>query len=559
MNDTVFSSKKDLVIGLDYGTDSVRALLVDAESGAELASSVYEYPRWKMGLYCESTKQQYRQHPLDYIEGLQITIREVLQKISGSHARIAAISVDTTGSTPVAVNQNGIPLSLLPEFEDDPDAMFILWKDHTSIEEADQINALCQTWPTDYSKYSGGKYSSEWFWSKLLHITKTNAQVASAAYSWIEHCDWIPALMTGQTDPSKIRRSRCAAGHKALWNAEWGGLPSKEFLAKLDPGLENLRDHSFFETFTSDVPVGKLSQEWADLLGLENCVLVGVGALDAHFGAVGGQIEPYYLCKVIGTSTCDMIVAPTEEIGNNLIRGISGQVDGSIIPGMLGMEAGQSAFGDIYAWFKNLLMWPLKNILPEHYEGLIKRIDSNLINSLSAKAAQLSDSNSGVLAIDWFNGRRTPDVNSYLKGGITGLTLGTDAPQIFKALVEATAFGSKKIIERFVEEGIPVHGVIALGGVAKRSQFVMQTLSDILNMPIKVARSENACALGAAMFAAVVAGIHVNVKEAQSKMGSGFSIEYLPNHDTVKKFDELYTLYKGFCEFNEYLSKSVVK
>jgi L-ribulokinase len=252
-----------------------------------------------------------------------------------------------------------------------------------------------------------------------------------------------------------------------------------------------------------------------------------------------------------------MIVAPTEEIGNKLIKGISGQVDGSIIPGMLGMEAGQSAFGDIYAWFKNLLMWPFKNMLSEDYEGLIERIDSNLINILSLEAAKLSDLNSGVIAIDWFNGRRTPDVNSYLKGGITGLTLGSNAPQLFKALVEATAFGSKKIIDRFIEEGIPVHGVIALGGVAKRSQFVMQTLSDILNMPIKVARSENACALGAAMFASVIAGIHIDVKEAQSIIGSGFSVEYLPNRENVKKFEELYILYKGFCDFNENLSKSI--
>jgi L-ribulokinase len=379
--------KMRFVMGVDYGTDSVRALLVDTETGNELAISVYEYPRWKKGLYCNPEINQFRQHPLDYIEGLQITIQDIIRKVPGCAKEIKAISIDTTGSTPVAVNQQGIPLALTAEFAEEPDAMFILWKDHTATEEADQINALCQIWSTDYSAYSGGIYSSEWFWSKVMHVVKTNTKVAKATFSWVEHCDWMPALLTGQMNPLYIKRSRCAAGHKAMWHEEWGGLPSKGFLSALHPELGNLKDQLFSETFTSDASAGTLSQEWAEKLGLNTLVLIGVGALDAHFGAVGGQIEPFYLSKVIGTSTCDMIVVPNEEIGNKLIRGISGQVDGSIIPGMLGMEAGQSAFGDVYAWFRDLLMWPLKNMRSEENEKTINELESHLIGSLSTEAS----------------------------------------------------------------------------------------------------------------------------------------------------------------------------
>ena len=540
-------------IGVDYGTDSVRALLIDTNTGEELATSVFEYPRWKKGLYCNSEKNQFRQHPLDYVEGLEFTIREILQMVPGAAGKVCAISLDTTGSTPIAVNENGTPLALLPEFAENPDAMFVLWKDHTSIQEADKINALCRTWHTDYSKYSGGIYSSEWFWSKILHILNNNEQVAKAAYSWVEHCDWMPALMTGNTDPRKMKRSRCTAGHKAMWNAEWNGLPDNKFLSTLNPGMDGLRDKLFSETYTSDLVAGTLSSEWAAKLGLSETVVVGVGGLDAHFGAVGGEIIPYYLSKVVGTSTCDMLVAPMEETGNKLILGICGQVDGSIIPGLLGMEAGQSAFGDIYAWFRDVLLWPLRNSLQDNpdKDAIISKVKSNLIRDLSIAATQIPAGSFDILALDWHNGRRTPDANQYLKGAITGLTLGSDAPKIFRALVESTAYGSKKIIERFKDEGIPIHGVIALGGVAKKSPFVMQILSDVLNIPIKVVRSENACALGAAMFAAVAAGIYKNVQEAQKSMGSGFESNYIPLPENVRIYQKLYRKYVELGNFIE--------
>lgn len=431
--------------------------------------------------------------------------------------------------------------------------MFILWKDHTAIHEADQINALCHSWETDFSKYSGGIYSSEWFWAKILHILHVDEKVGKTAFSWVEHCDWMPALLTGNTNPFRIKRSRCASGHKAMWHEEWGGLPSDKFLSVLDNRLKGLRDRLYQESYTSDIQAGPLSQEWAERLGLNKSVIVGVGALDAHIGAVGGEITPYHLSKVIGTSTCDMLVAPMEEVGNKLIHGICGQVNGSIIPNMLGMEAGQSAFGDIYAWFRDLLLWPLKNFMPEK-DVIYTEIKSKLLTELSEKAAQLPIDESEVLALDWMNGRRTPDANPHLKGVISNLTLGSDAPRIYKALVEATAFGAKKIVIGFTEQGLTIQGIIALGGVAKKSPFVMQLLSDVLNMPIKVVRSEHTCALGAAMYAAVVAGIYPTIEEAQKRMGKGFDKVYSPISTNVDKYISLFEQYSRMGSFIEDIS-----
>ena len=543
---------KKLCIGVDFGTDSVRVILVDPTDGNELASSVSEYPRWKAGLYCNAADNQFRQHPLDYIECLEKAINDVIRKVPDSPAQVIAISIDTTGSTPVAVDRRGIPLSLIPEFAENPNAMFILWKDHTAINESDQINELCRSWETNFNRYSGGVYSSEWIWAKVLHIINTDEKLARAAWSWVEHCDWMPALLTGNTDPLQIKRSRCAAGHKAMWNEEWGGLPSEEFLRSLSPGMAGLRDRLYKKTYTSDMSVGTLSKEWAGRLNLNESVIIGVGGLDAHFGAVGGEIIPYYLSKVIGTSTCDMLIAPVHDVGNNLIRGISGQVDGSIIPGMIGMEAGQSAFGDIYAWFRDLLLWPLK-IEGFSNKGQIEELQNKLIPELSRQASQLPPGGDGIIALDWMNGRRTPDANPHVKAALTGLTLGSDAPRIFRALVEATAFGAKMIVDRFKEQELPIHGIFALGGVAKKSPFVMQVISDVLNMSIKVVRSEHTCALGAAMFASVVAGIYPKLEIAQKKMGMGFDMEYSPNPKNVVIYKDLFRKYTQLGKMTEEL------
>lgn len=549
--------KQKYTIGLDYGTDSVRSLIVNAETGEEAAGAVFYYPRWKKGLYCDPAKNRFRQHPLDYLEGLEYAIKEALKMMPpGSAELIAGLSVDTTGSTPVAVDEKGVPLSLTAGFEENPNAMFILWKDHTAVQEADEINELSKKWATDFTRFEGGIYSSEWFWAKILHVLREDAAVLRAAYSWVEHCDWIPALLTGNTHPKTLRRSRCAAGHKAMWHESFGGLPSEDFLASLDPLLSGLRDRLYKETFTCDMAAGKLTAGWAAKLGLPAGIPVGVGAFDAHLGALGAEIKPFFLSKVMGTSTCDMMVADAGEIGDRLVPGICGQVDGSIVPGLVGLEAGQSAFGDIYAWFRNLLEWPLIHILGktelpdgEYREKLISEISEKIISGLAAEAAEIPVGESGLVALDWMNGRRTPDADQNLKGAIMGLTLGSDAPRIFKALVEATAFGTKAINERFIEEGIRIDGVIALGGVAKKSPFVMQVVADVLNMPIKVARSEQACALGSAMAAAVVSGLYATTGEAQAKMGQGIECEYLPDPENAAKYQALYEQYKRLGKF----------
>lgn len=540
------------VIGVDYGTDSVRSVLVNAHNGEEIAASVYYYPRWRDGLYCDSTLSQFRQHPLDYIEGLEQTIRDCLQKAGPAAAdHVKAISVDTTGSTPVAVNAAGVPLALLPEFEQNPNAMFVLWKDHTAVKEAEEINQKATRFPVNYLKYVGGIYSSEWFWAKWLHVLREDAAIRKACYSWVEHCDWIPFLLTGEKELSRMRRSVCAAGHKALWATEWDGFPPNDFFATLDPLLDGLVNRLYNTIYTADQQAGQLCEEWAARLGLPTSVKIGIGAFDAHMGAVGGQIEPYHLSKVMGTSTCDMLVAPMQEIGQRLIPGICGQVPGSIIPGQMGLEAGQSAFGDVYAWFRKLIMQPVGDLLqsstlldPQLAAALQQELNDRFIQETTAAAAALPLKDSDELAVDWLNGRRTPDADQRVKATITGLHLGTDAARIMKALIEATCFGAKAIVDRFEQEAVPVKGLIGLGGVAKKSAYIMQVMADIMQMPIRIHRSDQTCAAGAAMFAATLAGIYPRVEEAMQAMGQGFDRTYQPDKAKADYYANRFGKYK---------------
>lgn len=552
-------------IGMDFGSDSVRALLVNTVTGQELATAVHYYARWKEGKYCMPSKNQFRQHPLDYVEGIENTIKSVVSQVSKEVVNnIVGIGIDTTGSTPVPVDKSGTPLALLNGFEDNPNAMFVLWKDHTGIREADEINELCRKWEIDYSQYEGGIYSSEWFWSKILHVSREDKNVFEKAYSWVEHCDWVPFLLTGGTDLSQMKRSRCAAGHKALWHESFGGLPPNEFFVALDPMLDGLTDRLFQETYTSNISAGKLSEEWATKLGLSTSVEVAVGAFDCHMGAVGVNIEPYYLTKVMGTSTCDILVTPKNE-KEHLVKGICGQVDGSVVPDMLGLEAGQSAFGDIYAWYNRLLAWPLKESIQnsaliddQTKVKLIEEALENLIPKLTEQASKEPIGTSGELALDWMNGRRTPDANQNLKGVISGINLGSTAPKLFRALVEATCFGAKKIADRFIDEGIPIKGVIAIGGIAQKSPFIMQMMSDVLNMPIKVVKSEQACALGAAIFGAVAANTYKDTFEAMDAMGSPFEMVYEPIGANVPAYQRVYEEYSELAiTIEELIMKTV--
>ncbi len=551
--------EQNYVIGLDYGSDSARAVVVETTTGKTIATSVCYYPRWSKGLYCNPSINQYRQHPQDYIDALVATVRGALEQCpEGTGEKVVGIAFDTTGSTPCFTDRTGTPLALLPQFAENPNAMFVLWKDHTAVKEAAEINRLSHSWEIDYTAYEGGIYSSEWYWAKALHVLREDEDVRRAAYSIIEHCEWMPALLTGVNQARDIVRSRCACGHKAMWHPKWGGLPSEEFLTTLDPLLAGFRDRLFSETQTADQPVGHLTREWAERLGLTTRVVVAGGAFDCHMGAVGAGITPHTFVRVIGTSTCDIMISSYEEIGDRLIHGICGQVDGSVIPGMIGLEAGQSGFGDVYAWFKRLLEYPLKQILSlstaldeETKARLIAETAEQIIPSLTAEAEKIPVEESSVLATDWMNGRRTPDANQMLKGTVTNITLGTTAPRFFRALVEATAFGGKAIVERFRNEGVRIDNVIGIGGIALKSPFVMQTLSDVLDMPVKVCNTDQACALGAAMFAATAAGIYPTVEKASETMNSGFAKEYEPNPANARKYQELYQNYLRLGKMTE--------
>lgn len=551
--------KPNLVLGIDYGTDSCRAVVIDTLDGREIAQGVAYYPRWSRGQYCAPAENRFRQHPLDYIESLESAMEGIFLKAgAGTLKSVRGIAIDTTGSTPCAVTKEGIPLSLLPDFGQDPAAMFILWKDHTSTEEAAEINRLAKSWGgEDYTKFEGGIYSSEWFWAKALHVLSNNPKVARATYSFLEHCDWLPALLTG-TPFDKIKRSRTAAGHKAMWHESFGGYPAAEFLAKLSTALAEIAPTLGTKTYTSDQVCGHLTEEWAGRLHLEAGIPVAVGSIDAHMGAVGAGVKPGVLVKVMGTSTCDMIVSPKGGTEERLVAGICGQVDGSIVPSMLGYEAGQSAFGDVYAWFKKLLLWPLEAILPE-YSGmddaaksaLRQKFDESIMATLERDAEKLDPADSSLLALDWLNGRRTPDANQLLKGAITGLTLGTTAPMIYRALIEATAYGTKAIVERFKREGVPVGRIVAIGGVARKSRLVMQIIADVLGSPIDIVGSDQTVALGAAMFAAVAAGIYPSIGDAQAAMAPKVEMTVTPNPVMIALYARLYEKYRRFGAFVE--------
>jgi len=536
------------VIGIDFGTDSVRSVVVDVLDGNEISSYVSNFKRWAEGKYCMPLENQFRQHPLDHIESLEKSVTGALKKVPGDVSKnVIGIGVDTTGSTAAPVDRNGTVLALREEFSENPDAMFVMWKDHTPVDEAELINKVAKSWGgEDYTKYEGGVYSSEWFWAKILHIFKKDSKVREASFSWVEHADWIPAILTGNTNPLMMKRSRCAAGHKAMWHASWGGLPPEEFLVSISPLLSGLRERLYTHTYTSDNPAGGLSQEWASRLNLKEGIPVSVGAYDAHMGAVGAGIRPGTFVKIIGTSCCDIAVSPKDEIEEKLVAGICGQVNGSVIPGMIGLEAGQSAYGDVYAWFRDVISWPVENILSGTLnEKEIKNAVKSILPALDREPAKIGVGGSSLIALDWLNGRRTPYADQKLKGAVLGITLGINAPALYRALVEATAFGAKAIVERFREEDIAINEVIAIGGVPKKAPFVIQVLSDVLGMPVKVTKSEQSVAVGAAMFGAVAAGYYKSIEEAQENMRPEFETIYKPDKKNALIYNDLYKRYKN--------------
>ena len=537
-----------MFLGIDFGTDSVRAIVVDG-AGAILAEGVRPYPRWGEGRFTNPAAGLFRQHPLDYIEAMTDAVREAVSHVDA--ASVAGIGIDTTASTPCLTDASGTPLALLPEFAEDPDAMFVLWKDHTAVEEADRINEVAHggQFP-DYTAYGGGSYSCEWFWSKVLHVLRVNPRVRAAARGAVEHCDWMAALLvsgdqeTGNGEyllspishlPSPISslpRGRCAAGHKAMWHASWGGLPPAAFFEAVDPLLVPFRNAAPSDTFTADKPVGRLSPEWAERLGLPSRPVVAGGMVDGHAGAVGAGIRKGTLVKICGTSGCDFLVSEQVE---GVIPGICGQVDGSVVPGLVGLEAGQSAFGDVYAWFRRFLS----------YAGDVS------IAALERDAAAIAPGSTGIVALDWFNGRRTPLADASLTGAITGLNLGSTPPMVYRALAESTVFGAKAIIDHFEGHGVPVSEIVATGGISRKSPFIMQMCADVFGRPVKVASCDQTCALGSAIFAAVAAGAFRDVPEAMGRLASGSDREYRPDPSATAVYSGLYEQYRALGEIRD--------
>lgn len=525
-------------LGIDYGTNSCRSLLVDLNDGTEVGSTVFNYPSGDMGVLTDPRDPNVaRQNPQDYLDGLEAVIRGALSQASAKipgfdPSSVVGIGIDTTGSTPIPVNQQGTPLGLLPEFKGVLNAMVWLWKDHTSHEEAAEITRLGHEIRPNIIAKCGGIYSSEWWWSKILHLRRTDPAVFEAAYSWVEHCDWIPAVLAGDTNPLTLKRSVCAAGHKALFSTEWGGLPDKEFLTRLDPALADLRDRLYSEAHVADTSAGTLCAEWGQRLGLKEGIAISVGAFDAHMGAVGAGIKEGTLVKILGTSTCDLMVAPNDQPLAD-IPGVCGIVNGSVMGGYFGIEAGQSAVGDIFLWFVNQLV-------PETYGSTVGEKFQNMEKALTGHKPGAS----GLLALDWNNGNRTILVDARLTGLLLGQTLHTKAHEIYRAYIEATAFGALTIIKRIEEYGVPVKEVINTGGLSIKNETLMQIYADAIGRPMKVSRSEQTCALGAAIFGAAVAGVGT-VAEIQAKVTATREKVYYPIPENQAIYEELYTLYRN--------------
>ena len=516
------------VIGIDFGSDSARAILVDTAQGNVLNEAEFFYPRWAEKRFCNAAECKFRQHPADHLEALQFLIPEVLK--GQDRSSLQGIGIDSTSSTVCAVDEEGVPLALLPEFQNDPDAMFFLWKDHSAVSEADEINAACEAWQKeDFRSYSGSSYSCEWFWSKALYILRRNAKVAAKTACFVEHGDWIAALLCGNTLPYEMKRSRCFAGHKAMWNAKWGGFPPAEFFSTFSPELAAMVKNLPSDTATADVPVGVISPSWAERFDIPFDVAVSGSVIDCHSGAVGAGIRPGELIKVVGTSSCDIIISRNTGCA---VAGICGQVDGSVLPGYTGFEAGQAAFGDIFAWFRNLLSWSGTDVS---------------IAALEKEASQLDPEASKTVATDFFNGRRTPYADASATATITGLSLGSTAPEIYRSLAEAAVMGAKRIVEHLQENGIEITCIRAVGGISTKSPFIMQLFADILEMPVGISSAKQACALGAAIFAAAASKVYPDVFEAMKNMSGKTAKTYTPQ--APEKYRDLYRKYKELASF----------
>jgi L-ribulokinase len=521
-------------IGLDYGTNSVRALLVNVADGDEAATAIWDYEHGDQGVILGHDPNLARQHPADYLKGAAITIKQALanarKSVKGfTPDQVIGLGVDTTGSTPLPVDGNGQALAFQKSFAKEPAAMAWLWKDHTGVQEAAEITALARQMRPQYLAKCGGIYSSEWFFSKILHCLRTSPKVYDAARSWVELADYVPAALTGTEAPGKLTVGICAAGHKAMFNQAWGGYPDEEFLSRLHPKLGALRPRLCPRASTVNRAVGGLTADWSKRTGLRPGIPVAVGAFDAHLGAIGAGIGTGTLVKIIGTSTCDITVWPNRSPLAD-IPGLCGIVDGSVLPGCYGLEAGQSAVGDIFNWFVNYIQ-PGGAAKGSH-------------EALTRAAEKIRPGESGLLALDWNHGNRTILVDQRLTGLLIGQTLYTRPAEIYRALIEATACGALTIINRFEEYGVKIEQVVNCGGIAEKNPLVMQIYADVTGRPMKISRSGQTCALGAAIAGAVVAGAHRDFPAAQQAMTGLKPRVFKPDSKAHKVYRGLYALYK---------------
>lgn len=515
-------------IGIDYGTDSARAVLVDASDGRILASSTSPYRRWATGRWCDAMSQQFRQHPSDYIECLESVLREVVAACPDP-AGIKAIAVDTTGSTVCFTDACGMPLSLQPAFAEDPDAMFILWKDHTGTAEAEEFTAAGARYTPNYICQSGNHYSAECTWAKVLHVLRTNPEVRGAAGGFIDECDFITNLLTGCRNFADMKWGHCIPAAKQLWNKDWGGYPPESFFEEIDPLMIPMLRAVPHTNYACSEAAGTLCPEWAEKLGLSTSVVVGVGNCDAHSGAVGAGVRPGAAVLNLGTSACYMAVMPLEEMKGHFIEGLFGQAEGTILEGYMGYETGLSAFGDIFAWFK--------------------RLTGRELPALAEEASKLELRDDLPLATDFFNGRRAPNPSNIVTASISGLRITSGPAEIYRALVEAAAFGSKACIDQYIDGGIRIEKMIAVGGIAQKSPFVMQMLCDVLGAPIEVSDCKDACAMGAAIHAAVAAGLYPSVLAAEDALCPGACATYTPDKQRHEFYLKRYERYKELAQF----------
>jgi L-ribulokinase len=523
-------------IGIDFGTNSVRAVVVDVADGRTVGTSVFEYPSGDHGVLLHPKDPHLaRQNPADYIEGLRRSVRGALAEAAQSPQfrapDVIGIGVDTTGSTPLPIDAQARPLAMDPKWTGNLAAHAWLWKDHTSTTEAARITEIAREHAPEYLAPIGGTYSSEWWWSKIWHCRNVATDVFDAAYSWVELADFIPAVLAGVDRAEDIVRCVCAAGHKAMYSEAWGGLPSKAFLARLDPALADLRDRLFERAYPPGRPAGTLAPEWAEALGLTPGIAIAMGGFDAHYGAVGSGITTGTFVKIIGTSTCDCAIAPVADRIED-IPGICGIVNGSIMPGYFGIEAGQSAVGDLLRWWAEVVCGG----------------DESTHAALSREAERLQPGESGLLALDWNNGNRTVLVDTRLTGLIVGQTLHTTRSEIYRALIEATAFGARAIIERIGAYGVPVERVVCCGGIAEKNDLFMQIYADVIGQPMLIAGSPQTPALGSAIAAAVTAGSakggYDDWTAAQARMTSLKEKRFTPRPEARAIYDELYGLYR---------------